>query len=72
MKCVKYWPAKGETAVKGDLTIETTDEDELIEYTIRKLSVTQVRTPIYQQIEYYYKLLMLQLYVPFAFLNRIQ
>ena len=46
MKCVKYWPAKGETVVKGDLTIETTDEEELIEYTMRKLSVTKVMMPV--------------------------
>ena len=61
MKCVKYWPAKGETVVKGDLTIETTDEDELIEYTIRKLAVAKVRTPIAQHVESYNKSLLLQL-----------
>ena len=43
MKCVKYWPDKGATVTKGDLTITTTAEDEWTEYTIRQLRVTKVR-----------------------------
>lgn len=43
MKCVKYWPDKGDTTTKGDLTIRTTTEDEWTEYTIRQLHVTKVK-----------------------------
>mgnify|MGYP001805110297 FL=1 len=51
MKCVKYWPEKGNTVTKGDLTITTTAEDEWTEYTIRQLRVTKVSGRLMSQSE---------------------
>ena len=42
MKCVKYWPDKGESMAFGDVHISTMSEDHWPDFTIRQLQVTKV------------------------------
>ena len=42
MKCVKYWPDKGENMAFGDVNISTMSEDHWPDFTIRQLKVTKV------------------------------